>query len=208
MEILEILKQSSGELLPEDLELFRTELAVGEYPEAYQKECLELIKKLENWNEPTAGTPPAKPAVSVQVDAAKLQPKGTGGIPFAEQFRADLNVMRISDQYRSSFRSYIKTHPEFDESFVDANFSLFDAWEIEAIVSELELSEGFLEKYFSVLDKDKIARYQLFSEHFYQAHFADFDAETVLKRGRNPWRIKENRSGQFAVFLRLKGITD
>ena len=39
-----------------------------------------------------------------------------------------------------------------------------------------------------------------------QKHFSDFDAETVLKRGKNEWRKKENRSKQFAVFLRLKGV--
>ena len=127
-------------------------------------------------------------------------------MPFLQQFQADLNAMRLSDKYKSSFRTYIKTHEEFDERFVDDNFGIFEEYEIEAILSELTFSEQFLEKYFSVLDKDKIARYQLFSESFYQKHFSDFDAETVLKKGKNEWRKKENRSKQFAVFLRLKGV--
>ncbi|MGN1416262.1 MAG: hypothetical protein ACI4XF_05435 [Oscillospiraceae bacterium] len=211
MDILEILKTSSSDLLPEDLELFKTELAVGGYSEEYQKECTELIKALENWQQeakPTKTSDISEVVSAMQVDASQINPNGQSKstVPFLEQFKADLNAMRLSEKYRSSFRTYIKQHPEFDESFVDANFSLFEEWEIEAILSELTFSEQFLEKYFSVLDKNKIARYQLFSEHFYQKHFSDFDAETVLKKGKNEWRKKENRSKQFAVFLRLKGV--
>ena len=207
MEILDILKTSSCDLLPEDLDLFRTELAVGTYPDSYRKECLDRIAELEKWKKETSVPERSTPPV-VPVDPAALHPVQEHAVPFAQQFRADLNAMRLSDKYKSSFRAYIKNHAEFDEGFVDANFSLFEDWEIEAVISELSFSEQFLEKYFSVLDKDKIARYQLFSERFYQKHFADFDAETVLKKGRNEWRKKENRSAQFAVFLRLKGIQD
>ena len=211
MDILEILKSSSSDLLPEDLELFKTELAVGGYSEEYQRECIELIKALENWQQetkPTKTSDISEVVSAMQVDASQINPNGQPKrtVSFLDQFKADLNAMRLSEKYRSSFRTYIKQHPEFDESFVDANFSLFEEWEIEAILSELTFSEQFLEKYFSVLDKDKIARYQLFSEHFYQKHFSDFDAETVLKKGKNEWRKKENRSKQFAVFLRLKGV--
>lgn len=211
MDILEILKTSSSDILPEDLELFRTELAVGGYSKEYQKECIELIKELENrkQSEKPKKTSDVSDVVSVMyVDTFQLNPEGQSksAVSFLEQFKSDLNAMRLSEKYRSSFRTYIKQHPEFDEIFVDANFSLFEEWEIEAILSEIAFSEKFLEKYFSVLDKDKIARYQLFSEHFYQKHFSDFDAETVLKKGKNEWKKKENRSKQFAVFLRLKGV--
>lgn len=207
MDILEILKTSSNEILSEDLKLFKTELAVGEYTEEYKKKCIELIKKLENWNQDTK---PAKPAnkknfaSAMNVNSFHVNPESS--VSFLEQFKADLNAMRLSEKYKSSFRTYIKNHTEFNENFVDTNFSIFEKWEVEAIISELELSEQFLEKYFSVLDKDKIARYQLFSEHFYQKHFSDLDAETVLKKGKNEWRKKENRSKQFDVFLRLKGV--
>ncbi len=209
MDILNILKTSSSELLPEDLDLFRTELAVGNYSESYQKECLDLIASLENWhNDDSKKMKEHNVADIMHVDAKNLSPNthAQKGVSFLDQFKSDLNAMRLSDKYKSSFRTYIKTHTEFDESFVDANFKLFEEWEIEAIVSELALGEQFLEKYFSVLDKDKIARYQLFSESFYQKHFSDFDAETVLKKGKNEWRKKENRSKQLSVFLRLKGV--
>ena len=210
MEILDILKNSSDELLSEDLELFRIELSVGAYTESYRKECCELIDRIEKWQTESSKkedkkTP--KTAFPLHVERTKLQQDTQKkSFSFEEQFRADLNAMRLSDKYKSSFRTYIASHSEFDEKFVDSHFSMFEPWETEAIISELTLSEQFLEKYFSVLDKDKIARYQLFSESFYQKHFSDFDAETVLKKGKNEWRKKENRSKQFAVFLRLKGV--
>ena len=209
MDILEILKTSSAELLPEDLELFRTELAVGGYSAEYQRDCLDRIAQIEKWMQQETPRRKADPApTSVHAEPSALTPESQtrSKIPFLQQFQADLNAMRLSDKYRSSFRTYIKSHAELTEEFIDSHFSLFESWEIEAILSELLLSEAFLEKYFSVLDKDKIARYQLFSERFFQMHFADFDTETVLKKGKNEWRKKENRSKQFAVFLRLKGV--
>lgn len=211
MDILEILRTSSSDLISEDLELFKTELAVGSYSEDYQKECLQLIKELEN-REKGENSKKIKDvndaAFKMNIDTVRLnyKEKSQRIVSFSEQFKSDLNAMRLSEKYRSSFRTYIKQHIEFDESFVDENFNIFEEWEIEAIVSEISFSEKFLEKYFSVLDKDKIARYQLFSEHFYQKHFSDFDTETVLKKGKNEWRKKEKRSNQFAVFLRLKGV--
>lgn len=211
MDILEILRTSSSDLISEDLELFKTELAVGSYSEDYQKECLQLIKELGN-REKGKNSKKIKDvndaAFKMNIDTVRLnyKEKSQRIVSFSEQFKSDLNAMRLSEKYRSSFRTYIKQHIEFDESFVDENFNIFEEWEIEAIVSEISFSEKFLEKYFSVLDKDKIARYQLFSEHFYQKHFSDFDTETVLKKGKNEWRKKEKRSNQFAVFLRLKGV--
>lgn len=84
--------------------------------------------------------------------------------------------------------------------------AFFEEYEIEAILSELTFSEQFLEKYFSVLDKDKIARYQLFSERFYQKHFSDFDAETVLKRGKMSGE-KGELFETVCCFSKIKGST-
>ena len=186
MEIYEILKNNSKDLLTEDLELLRTELAVGDYNDDYRKRCTELMKQIEKWNAHDSSKPEKKEQPKVQKDISAVTPKHQGktAVSFLQQFQADLNAMRLSDKYKSSFRTYIKTHENFDERFVDDNFSLFEEYEIEAILSELTFSEQFLEKYFSVLDKDKIARYQLFSERFYQKHFSDFDAETVLKEAK------------------------
>lgn len=211
MDILEILRANSSELISEDLELFRTELAVGGYSEDYQKECLKLIKELEN-QEKTEHSKKTKYVnnsdLKMNINTVQLncKEKSQRILSFSEQFKSDLNAMRLSEKYRSSFRTYIKQHTEFNENFVDKNFNIFEEWEMEAIISEISFSEKFLEKYFSILDKDKIARYQMFSEHFYQKHFLEFDTETVLKKGKNEWKKKEKRSNQFAVFLRLKGV--
>lgn len=206
MQILEILNTSASELIPEDLELFRTELMVGEYDEEYKRQCLERIDELERWNKSQDGQTTPRPHKVVYDNPGELQ--GGRNVPFAQQFRADMNAMRLSDSYKTKFKTYISNRKEFDEQFVDENFNSFQSQEIEVILSEMTLSEAFLEKYFAQLDKDKIARYQLFSEGFFRKHFADFDTETVLKKGRNEWRKKENRSKQLDVFLRLKGITD
>lgn len=212
MEILEILRSNAADLIPEDLELFKTELAVGDYSDDYKNECLEMMKRLENWNDPenTADDPKAD---ATQKTAANTPPfvsanKSAPKISFLEQFKADLNAMRLSDSYKTKFRKYIKNHEDFNESFVDANFNLFENYEMDAILAEMSLSEEFIEKYFSVLDKEKIARYQLFSEGFYMKHFTDLNTETVIKKGKNEWRKKENRTKQFDVFLRLKGVKE
>ena len=68
------------------------------------------------------------------------------------------------------------------------------------------MPEEFLEKYFGALNKDKIARYQCFSESFFMKHYSQLDATVVLTKGKNEWRKKENRSKQLDVFLRLKGV--
>jgi hypothetical protein len=83
---------------------------------------------------------------------------------------------------------------------------VFQSGELESILMVMTLSEDFLDKYFSSLDADKIARYQLFSEKFFIRHYAQMDAEIVLTKGKNDWRKKENRSTQLDVFLRLKGV--
>ena len=205
MEILEILKNNSSDLIPEDITLFKTELAVGNYSEDYKKQCYDLMDKLETRGKPDK--PNKKDPVISPIGYNDLLPKGSAPkLSFLEQFKADLNAMRLSSAYKSSFRTYIKSHAEFDESFIDCNFTLFNTHETEMIISEMHMSETFLDKYFSVLDKDKIARYQLFSESFFKKHFAELNAETVLTKGRNEWRKKENRSKQLDVFLRLKGI--
>ncbi|MBE6844446.1 MAG: hypothetical protein E7508_01850 [Ruminococcus sp.] len=212
MEILEILKTSADDLISEDFELFRTELVVGNYSDDYKAECLEIIERLEKWNESDdeSDTAEVDKPNKTSIDVIPFTPVNSSDsvISFLEQFKSDMNAMRLSDGYKAKFKKYIKNHEGFTESFVDANFNLFESYEIDAIVSEIALSEMFLEKYFSVLDKDKIARYQIFSEGFYMKHFADFDTETVIKKGKNEWRKKENRTKQFDVFLRLKGVKD
>ena len=123
-----------------------------------------------------------------------------------ELIKSELFSLRERSDYKSSFKDYVKNKKEIDEEFIDKNYSIFDTWEIDAIVSVKQLSEDFLEKYFGAVDHDKLARYQQFSEGFFMKHFAQLNAETVLIYGKNEWRKKENRSKQLDVFLRLKGV--
>lgn len=214
MNILEILQNDGEDLLPEDLELFRTELAVGDYSSDYRKTCIEIIKQFEKENVPSCKNEnkesKEKELASVMrvnsVDLIPEKQKSVTSLPFPEQFKADVKTMRLSAAYKKEFRKYVKSHEQINEDFTDAVFTFFESWELEVIVSEVKLSEEFLEKYFSVLNKDKIARYQIFSEHFYQKHFSDFNSETVFLKGKNEWRKKENRTKQFDIFLRLKGV--
>lgn len=140
----------------------------------------------------------------------KVVPEGAGpiipGLSPIQQIKADLQVLRGKSGYKSEFKKYAKASTIIDAEFLDKNYSLFNSWELDAIVSVKQLGEEFLEKYFGALDHDKIARYQLFSESFFMKHFAQMDADIVLERGKNEWRRKENRSKQLDVFLRLKGV--
>ena len=117
-----------------------------------------------------------------------------------------LEQMRTANNYKTRFRHYLSDHPEIDEACIDQYIALFQPAELETILMTRQFSEDFLEKYFSLLDADKIARYQLFSEKFFIRHYARMNAETVLTKGKNDWRKKENRSSQLDVFLRLKGV--
>lgn len=114
--------------------------------------------------------------------------------------------MRTASNYKTRFKQYLADHLDMDEAFIDKNIALFLPWELDAILRTRPLSETFLEKYFSSLNAEKIARYQLFSEKFFIKHFSQFDAEIVLTKGKNEWRKKEKRSAQLDVFLRLKGV--
>lgn len=225
MEILNILTESAKNLYPEDLDFFETELATGEeYSEEYKEQCRAKIQELRMWmNGDSDDDTPAKsdggsevkPAAgaakkSIFVDIRKLSP--TAVIPAAEaitplkRIEKELKAMREQNSYKSMFKNYIENSTEIDEAFIEAHYSLFQPWEMDAIVSVKQLSEEFLEKYFATLDHDKIARYQRFSENFFMKHFAQLDASVVLEQGKNEWRKKENRSTQLDVFLRLKGV--
>ena len=220
MEILEILKNSKDEIYPEDLDFFETELATGEYDEAYIAACKEQITLIRNWmaekDAPIeeTGAENSKNAKST----GKTLVMGIHGVApeFANPVAAsmspediifsDIKAIRESDSYKTRFKKYVKEKPAIDSTFVDTHYSFFFPWELDAIVSVTQLGESFLEKYFGALDKDKISRYQCFSESFFMKYYSQLDATVVLTKGKNEWRKKENRSKQLDVFLRLKGV--
>ena len=216
MDILKILTESADSLIPEDLDFFVTELETGDYDASYIQQCKDQIEILRNWhkrnvgaakpkkNADTIGTP--KGVVMTPSQLAPQQMNPAAQQPPEELVRGDLKRLRVQNDYKSAFKTYVKGSSIIDAAFVDANYGLFAAWEIYAIISVKQMGEAFLEKYFGALDHDKLARYQLFSESFFMKHFSQLDAQIVLERGKNEWRRKENCSKQLDVFLRLKGV--
>ena len=220
MEILEILKNSKAEIYLEDLDFFETELATGNYAESYISECKEQIEIVRKWlsgdeqiddsQSDLAESPKKKSKSLLVMGIHDIAPENANPVAATmtpeEIILSDIKLMRDSDSYKSRFKKYVQDKAKIDGSFVDTHYSFFMQWELDAIVSVRQLGEEFLEKYFGALDKDKIARYQFFSESFFMKHYLQMDATIVLTKGKNEWRKKEKRSKQLDVFLRLKGV--
>lgn len=220
MEILEILKNSKDEIYLEDLDFFETELETGDYSKRYIFECKKEIKLLRKW---LSGEDEVTQSHCEEVAQSKKQsknslfmgfynvsPKITDPVVEKKHMKdiifSDIKTMRESDSYKSKFKKYIQDTVEIDEMFIDTHYSFFEQWELDTILTIKQLDENFLEKYFEALDKNKISRYQLFSESFFMKHYTQLDNKIVLTKGKNEWRKKENRSKQLDVFLRLKGV--
>ena len=211
MQVLEILKKNGMELYPEDLAFFEAELDTGDYPLEYIEQCKDMIAEIRNQKK-QAAKPKVQDVIpsNLLVDPDKLipgvKPKEKTPQERLNELTHALNQMRTATNYKTRFKQYLADHPEIDEAFIDQNIVLFQPGELESILMVMPLSEDFLDKYFTSLDADKIARYQLFSEKFFIRYYAQMDAEIVLTKGKNDWRKKENRSSQLDVFLRLKGV--
>lgn len=225
MEILKTLEESGKDLYPEDLDFFETELATGDgYSREYIQQCQERIKRLRAWMKGSIASPEdplpkeekpkrrrrkkslEKLVVSLEEVAPKsANPAAATMTPEKIVFN-EIAMIRKEHAYKTKFKSYVEKSKIIDAAFVDENYSFFEPWELDAIISVKQMGEEFLEKYFGALDHDKLARYQEFSEGFFMKHWADLDAEIVLEQGKNDWRKKENRSKQLDIFLRLKGV--
>ena len=222
MDILKLLQESKEELYPDDLDFFEQELVIGDYDDTYKAECKNEIWLLRAELCKLAAPPKEKAPAPVK---KAQKPESSGGVVVSlrdivpqeaestvlsmsplQQVQNDLDILREQNDYKKAFNCYIKDSLLIDNGFLDAHFSLFKPWELGAILSLKPLDEAFLEKYFGALDHDKIARYQIFSEHFFMKHFAQLNPDIVLAHGKNSWRVKERRSRQLDVFLRLKGI--
>lgn len=227
MDILEILKNSLDNILEDDLEFFETELATGEYEDSYIAACKEQLVIARNWfNKDYKNAKSQEKQTDLPEVKKKKQPSGekkdpfmtifdvtpqssgsiTGALTMKDVILLDIEQMREQSDYKSTFKKYVKNNKYIDSGFVDANYSFFLPWELDAIVSVKQMDEAFLEKYFGAINKDKISRYQCFSESFFMKHFVQLNVEIVLTKGKNEWRTKEKRSKQLDVFLRLKGV--
>lgn len=211
MDILKILNDLSNELYLEDLEFFETELSTGEYDDEYVSKCKSKILQLKTWMKCKDlyenKNKLKKSKTGVMVDLANIVPENQENKPkTAEIIFKDIRRIRKEEFYKKKFKTYIEDRREIDKEFVEKNFAFFEKWEIDTIITMIQMGEEFLEKYFAAIDHDKIAKYQLFSESFYIKYFAQLDTKLVLEKGINEWRKKENRSKQLDVFLRLKGV--
>lgn len=212
MDVLKTLSEKGHELYSEDLDFFEAELATGEYEAAYADQCRKIIAEIRNWNKAEPKAPvKAKNSLptALLVSPGELSPgskKASTDAEILAEVSSLLEKMRNMSDYKSAFKKYVLSSPSFTEEFVERNFAMFLPWEKGALLSEMPFSEDFLERYISVLDMEKVARYQLFSEKFFMKHFARFDAALVLEKGKNEWRKKQSRSSQLDVFLRLKGV--
>lgn len=233
MDVRSILKDEAADLLDDEIAMLEEELATGDYDRPYVLECKRLIDDERHARE--MARLEAQKASSSQLPESDRNRKGGShkGImpsvvlpsaastmselsPFNETREdhkspyevvlADVSVLRRSGRYKTLFREYIRNQPLIGERFVDAHLSLFNEWEASALLDRMSFSEAFLEKYLSVLDANKVATTQTFSEEFFMRHFWYFDAETVLTKGKNKWRAKDSRSKKLDTFLRLKGV--
>lgn len=230
MDILAMLTEQSDELLPCDLAMLRDELLCGSYPPEYVKACIDSMDDLmqrfaqqsrrpasaRQSPEPSseAGAAPKVPVYNgVFVVPGYLSPCEDGstqaegqGLASKKTFAEVLAEIRMSENYKEEFKSFISQPAQCCEEFVERNFALFTRWELSAILSCVSFDEAFLERHYDSLDKKALAASQLFSEEFFIKHFSDLDAATVLRKGKNPWRAKEARSSKLDVFLRIKGV--
>lgn len=220
MDILRTLLESPDDLYLEDLDFFETELATGgQYTAAYRSQCRSEIKRLRAQmrggafrRDGPAPPPPVHPEPELPqgiiLERRYLLPEPPSQVPLAsaQQVYSDISALRKRGDYKSAFKKYAAGSPIIGADFLEANFSFFSQWELNAIVSVKQLGEPFLEKYFGVLDHGKIARYQLFSEGFFMRHFTQLDPAIVLGHGKNMWKKRTRRSKQLDIFLRLEGV--
>lgn len=220
MDIYKMLKENSDIILKEDLEFFEIELATGDYEKEYIKKCLELIKEIKQFknikeqkiekfdiDDPSEGISFVEEEPTVNLDTIK---KGFNAEENAAQKEAKIKSLiinaRSSSTYQNDFNKIIKDK-NVQEEFIDKNYVFFKQIEVDELIKTMNFSEDFLEKYFKLLNHKLVAEYQLFSETFYMKHFSQLDYKIVLKKSKNPWVKKDQRSSKLAVFLKLKGIT-
>ncbi len=220
MDVEEILKTQSDDLLEIDLLCLEEELDTGGYPKRYVARCKRLISELRNLKKADMGN--VKDCAGEREGAAPIvrevpldrlspfstpsaAPKGDGETSDDALWTRVLDARRGS-QPQSDLCGLLEKEAALDERFVEARIGDMTQEELSVFLEHRDFSEPFLDRYFSVLDPGKIARFQLFSEEFFIRHFSEMNPTVVLKQGKNPWRKKEARSKKLDTFLRIKGV--
>lgn len=219
MDIYNILKENSDSIIKEDLDFFEIELATGDYEYEYVTRCLELIKEIRDFknlknnkekiidvNDPSCESVFIIETPIEELDKIKKEKIIELNDPnYEEKIKSMIIKTRTSNTYKNDFIQLIEKY-NIKEEFVDKNYVFFKQIEMDELIKKINFSEDFLEKYFKILNKKLLAEYQLFSEEFYMKHFSQLDYKIVLKKGKNNWITKANRSSKLTVFLKLKGI--
>ena len=214
MDIIKIIKENSQNIILEDLDFFEVELATGDYSLTYITECSSLIVNLRNWlktkvSEKNTEDMSNPVLVTITLRRDKIEP----GLEISKSENDLDNVvfmlktMRAHIDYKELFKRYISKNNRINENFISDYFALFVPWEMDMMLKTLSFSEEFLETYFSLLNKDKLARYQSYSESFFLNHSNELDINKVVQNTKNEWIKKDKRSKQLNIFLRLKGVT-
>lgn len=219
MDILKILKEDRDSLCLEDLDFFETELDTGgPYSHEEKIACMNEINVLRKWlqSEDTAspntknkggkGQKEAHKSIIKDISELVDNPGNQASLSEEELIIKDIELIRKKNNYNTLFRKYLQKHSEVDSIFVSKHYDFFKSWELDAILSNILIDEECLEKYYDSLDKDRIAKYQVFSEDFFINHYNDLDVNLVLNNKKNAWHKKENRSRKLDLFLRLKGV--
>ena len=207
MDILKILKENKDELLDADIECLVTELETGDYDEEYIKECRAIIMSIQEGKVEVNNNQFLCNLHKAKVDQSVLNPNYVKKEETLEEIIWNkINDIRKKENAQLIFKQYLEENSMLTEEFIDTYFSKFIDIELKTILETTNLSESFLEKHFGQLNKDLISHYQCFSEEFFMKHFKDLQVNTVLTKGPNPWKSKENRSSKLNVFLKLKGV--
>lgn len=205
--ILDILKTNGSSLSSEELGSYREILKSGSYDKKTVQACEELLCALEQERR-LSREKEKKPLGKKTSDSERVNadsPKSAEPLDYAKIVADYFKKNRNRPDYKSHFRKYIAESNFFREDFIGQNISLFNQEELGIVVSVIQLSESFLEKFFKSFDPEKISRYQEFSEEFFIKHINELKIDVVLKEGRNPWRRKEVMSEKLALMLELKG---
>lgn len=219
MDVEEILKNQSDELLEIDLRCLEEELDTGGYAKRYVKNCKELISKIRNQkragaknNAEDGDTREESASMIHEVPLDQLSPFSSPSVDAKSAVSTDGSLWnrvldaRRGSQQQSDLRGLLKRERALDEQFTEAHIGEMTHEELSVFLECRNFSESFLDRYFSVLDPGKIARFQLFSEEFFINHFSEMNPTIVLKQGKNPWRKKDARSKKLDTFLRIKGV--
>ena len=207
MDIYKILKEDSSSVLDVDLDFFEIELATGEYDKEYIEKCRELIYEIKQFRKENNSKEDKKdinPTLKNEDSNASIE--GKKSETSEEAIKSLIGMSRVSPSYHDDFDKIVKDY-NVSEDFVEKNYLFFKPIEMDELLQLINFSESFLEKHLKILNNKLIAEYQLFSEEFFIKHFDKLDYKIVLKKGKNPWAKKKQRSSKLTVFLKLKGIT-